>query len=318
MYIVTGGAGFIGANIVAQLNAQGIREILVVDNLEKADKFLNLRDLEIADFMDKREFREHLERDMFVNMPIQAIFHQGACSDTMEYDGRYMMDNNFTYSKVLLHRAVEWKVPFVYASSAATYGASARFVESPENERPLNVYGYSKLLFDRYVQRNMSKIESTVVGLRYFNVYGPREGHKGKMASQAFQLRNKVLADGEAKLFEGTNGYANGEQSRDFIFVEDVAQVNLHLAHSSQPIKGVFNLGTGKSRSFNAVAQAVIHSLGQGRIGYFPMPAGLKDKYQNFTQADMTLFRAQTGYTAPFTELEDGVKKYMTALQETP
>ncbi|MEG3640089.1 ADP-glyceromanno-heptose 6-epimerase [Magnetococcus sp. PR-3] len=316
MYIVTGGAGFIGANIVAQLNAQGISEILVVDNLEKADKFLNIRDLEIADFMDKREFREHLENDLFANLPIQAIFHQGACSDTMEYNGQYMMDNNFTYSKVLLHRAVEWKVPFIYASSAATYGDSEIFIESPENERPLNVYGYSKLLFDRYVLRNMAEIDTTVVGLRYFNVYGPREGHKGKMASQAFQLRNKVLADGEARLFEGTNGYGNGEQSRDFIYVEDVARVNLHLAQSKTPIKGVFNLGTGKSRSFNAVAQSVIDSLGKGSISYFPMPEGLKDKYQNFTQADMTRFRAETGYTHAFTELEEGVAHYMNHLQE--
>nr|CRH05075.1 ADP-L-glycero-D-mannoheptose-6-epimerase [Candidatus Magnetococcus massalia] len=315
MYIVTGGAGFIGANIIAQLNKQGISEILVVDNLEKAEKFLNIRDLEIADFMDKREFREHLEHDSLADLPIEAIFHQGACSDTMEYDGHYMMENNYTYSKLLLHRSVEWDVPFIYASSAATYGDSDTFVEAPENEHPLNVYGYSKLLFDRYVMRNLDKISQSVVGLRYFNVYGPRERHKGKMASMAMKMFDQLSAGHNATLFEGSGGYDNGEQRRDFIYVEDVARINLFLAKQKKPIQGVFNLGTGQSRSFNDVANGVIDAVGSGKIEYVPMPEGLAEKYQNFTEADMRAFRAKTGYDTPFTSLEEGLKKYVAYLQ---
>ncbi|OSM04938.1 ADP-glyceromanno-heptose 6-epimerase [Magnetofaba australis] len=316
MYIVTGGAGFIGANIVAGLNARGITDILVVDNLERAEKFLNIRDLQIADFMDKREFRHHLETEFFTNMPVQAIFHEGACSDTMEYNGRYMMDNNFTYSKLLLDHAIRRGIPFIYASSAATYGASKAFEEKPENEMPLNVYGYSKLLFDQLVRRYLDQVESTVVGLRYFNVYGPREHqHKGKMASQAYQLYAQIKDHGYCELFEGTGGYANGEQSRDFISVDDVVDFNLFLADSAEPIKGVINLGTGLSRSFNAVAQAVIDTLGTGEIRYKPMPEVLLDKYQNYTCADMTHARAVSGYDKPFLSVEDGVKRYVQWLE---
>ncbi|MEO5339205.1 MAG: ADP-glyceromanno-heptose 6-epimerase [Magnetococcus sp. MYC-9] len=313
MYIVTGGAGFIGANIVAGLNQQGERQILVVDNLLKGDKFLNLRDLEIADYMDKGEFRDRLRRGALPELPIRAIFHQGACSDTMEADGRYMMDNNYTYSKELLQLALQRAIPFIYASSAAVYGASQTFVEDPRHEKPLNVYGYSKLLFDRHVEQLRPRIQSTVVGLRYFNVYGPREQHKGRMASMVYQLCQQLRTTGVAQLFEGSGGYGHGEQRRDFICVGDVVQVNLFLAQQLG-IQGVCNVGTGQSRSFNAIARHLCQRLGRGEIRYKPMPEGLDKKYQNFTEADVGRLRG-LGFDRPFTPLEEGVDAFLRAEQ---
>lgn len=311
MYIVTGGAGFIGANIVAGLNQRGDTNILVVDELKQGDKFLNLRDLIIADYMDQAEFIEHLRSGRFRNTRLRAIFHQGACSDTMESDGRYMMANNFTYSKELFHFAIERNTPFIYASSAATYGGSQTFIEHPTNEKPLNVYGYSKLLFDQYVQRHFSRTTSAVAGLRYFNVYGPRECHKGRMASMVFQLHKQLRDTGVAKLFAASGGYGDGEQRRDFIHVEDVVKVNLFLADSG-PIQGIFNVGTGKSRSFNDVARTLISLLGQGEIHYIPMPESLLEKYQNFTEANISHLRAM-GYDTPFHSLEEGIKDFLQA-----
>ncbi|MBF0455271.1 MAG: ADP-glyceromanno-heptose 6-epimerase [Magnetococcales bacterium] len=310
MYIVTGGAGFIGANIVAGLNQRGETDILVVDNLTKGDKFLNLRDLEYADFMDKTEFRTKLQAGAFRGKPITAIFHEGACSDTMEYDGKYMMDNNFTYSKELLHFALAQKSPFVYASSAATYGDSTVFVEHPDNENPLNVYGYSKLFFDRYVARLIPDMNSTVAGLRYFNVYGPREEHKGRMASMVYQLHDQIRQNGTATLFCGSGGYEDGGQRRDFIHVSDVVGVNLFLAHAATPVQGAFNVGTGKSRSFNAIVKTLFGLLGQGSLTYRSMPEGLLAKYQNFTEANIDKLR-QTGYDRPFKSLEEGVALFV-------
>ncbi|WP_130472010.1 ADP-glyceromanno-heptose 6-epimerase [Candidatus Magnetaquicoccus inordinatus] len=313
MYIVTGGAGFIGANIVASLNQQGHSTILVVDNLTKGDKFLNLRDLKISDFMDKTEFREQIRKGFFQDKAIKAIFHQGACSDTMEYDGRYMMDNNFTYSKELLHLALDNAVPLIYASSAAVYGASSNFTEHPDNEKPLNVYGYSKLLFDRYVAQLSGQIHSTVVGLRYFNVYGPREQHKGRMASMVYQLYQQLRTTGVAQLFAGSGGYGDGEQRRDFISVNDVVRINLSLA-KKHDLQGVCNVGTGQSRSFNDIARHLCHLLGQGSIHYKAMPEGLAKKYQNFTEADVTRLRSM-GVGDAFTSLEAGIEAFVASEQ---
>jgi ADP-L-glycero-D-manno-heptose 6-epimerase len=310
MYIVTGGAGFIGANIVAGLNQRGDSDILVVDNMTKGEKFLNLRDLDYADFMDKTEFREKLLAGEFKNQKVEAIFHEGACSDTMEYNGKYMMDNNFTYSKELFHFAVGKKSPFIYASSAATYGDSSVFVEHPDNENPLNVYGYSKLFFDRYVTRFLPDIDSTVAGLRYFNVYGPREEHKGRMASMVYQLHDQIRKNGEAKLFCGSGGYEDGGQRRDFIHVSDVVAVNLFLAESPTPLHGAFNVGTGKSRSFNAIVRTLFGILGQGKLTYRPMPEGLLAKYQNFTEASVEKLR-QAGYDQAFKSLEEGIETFV-------
>ncbi len=297
--------------ILLQVSTNGVRpDILVVDNMTKGEKFLNLRDLNYADFMDKAEFRENLKAGLFKNEKIEAIFHEGACSDTMEYNGKYMMDNNFTYSKELFHFAVDKKAPFVYASSAATYGDSTVFVEHPDNENPLNVYGYSKLFFDQYVARFLPKIDSTVAGLRYFNVYGPREEHKGRMASMVYQLHDQIRKTGTAQLFQGSGGYEDGGQRRDFIHVSDVVDVNLFLAEAKNPIHGAFNVGTGKSRSFNAIVNTLFNILGQGALTYRAMPDGLLEKYQNFTEADITSLR-NTGYNKPFKSLEDGIATFV-------
>ena len=316
MIIVTGGAGFIGSNLVHQLNAVGEKDILVVDNLAPAPnlsgpKFLNLAGAEYTDYMDKREFRALLKCGDFESEKVSAILHQGACSNTLEDDGRYMMDNNFTYSKELLHFALEQKIPFVYASTAATYGASTSFTEVPENERPLNVYGYSKLVFDNYVRRLMPEMKSTVVGLRYFNVYGPREQHKGRMASVLHHFTKQLKETGVIRMFEGSGGYADGEQRRDFVFVNDLARINMFFAgllpgeHAPKNVHAVVNAGTGEARTFKAVAEALMKVHGPGRIEYIPFPGDLKNRYQHFTQADITGLR-DAGYTAPFTSLEEG------------
>lgn len=314
MYIVTGGSGFIGSQIVKELNDQGITDIVVVDALGINDeRYKNLCDRQIADYYDRAEFLERITTGKFTHK-VTAILHQGACSDTMEPDGGYMMRNNFTFSKAVLHFALENNIPLVYASSAATYGGGTTFRESPENEKPLNVYGYSKLAFDQYVRRILPRAESTVVGFRYFNVYGPRETHKGRMASMVYQLFKQIRDTGKARLFQGTDGYKDGEQRRDFVFVGDVVKVNLFFAQG--PVKkGIVNVGTGKSRSFNDIANSLIHLLGKGSIEYIPMPESIRGKYQNFTEADTTALY-QLGYTDAFASLEEGVAQCVKAWNE--
>jgi ADP-L-glycero-D-manno-heptose 6-epimerase len=324
--IVTGAAGFIGANLVKALNERGVRKIIAVDNLTKADKFKNLVDCEIADYIDKNEFLERLMAGDF-DGDVEAILHEGACSDTMETDGRYMMENNYRYSRGILDWCLDQEVQLLYASSAATYGGGSVFKEERQYEAPLNVYGYSKFLFDQIVRQRLAEVgsfNSQVVGFRYFNVYGPRESHKGRMASVAFHHYNQFRADGKVKLFEGCDGYANGEQRRDFVYVGDVAKVNLHfLDHPEQ--SGIFNLGTGRAQSFNDVALASVNGcralagkealplgdlLQQGLIEYVAFPEALKGKYQSFTQADLTKLR-KAGYAAEFATVEEGVAQYV-------
>lgn len=313
MYIVTGGAGFIGSNVIRGLNNIGISDILVVDNLKRGDKFFNLIGCKISDYVDKREFRESLEKDKFPTSKIDTIFHQGACSDTMETDGQYMMDNNYVYSKVLLEKAVKNKIPFIYASSAAVYGRNTNFKEHQDNEGPINVYGYSKYLFDQYVRGMFDPVESTVVGLRYFNVYGPHETHKGPMSSVTLQFYKQLKSTQTIRLFEGTDGCKDGEQRRDFIFVADVVNVNLFFMKAA-PIKGIFNVGTGSSQSFNQIADCLIELEGRGEKTYIPFPESLRNKYQSFTQADISSLRS-AGYDSPFLSVEDGIKLYYPHLQ---
>ena len=324
MYIiVTGAAGFIGSNIVKALNDRGEKNILAVDNLKRADKFRNLVDCEIADYLDKEDFLDRLLAGDF-DGDVRAIFHEGACSDTMETDGRYMMENNFRYSQDMLDWCLDQEVQFLYASSAATYGASPEFREERACEAPLNVYGYSKFLFDQIVRQRLPQAMSQVVGFRYFNVYGPRESHKGRMASVAFHHYNQFRADGKVRLFEGCDGYADGEQKRDFVYVGDVAKVNLYFLDHPEK-SGIFNLGTGRAQSFNELATANVNScralegaakesldvlLQQGFIEYIPFPEALKGKYQSFTQADLSCLRA-AGYSAPFASVEEGVAQYV-------
>ena len=262
--------------------------------------------------MDKLDFLESLIEGDFDEEPIEAILHQGACSNTLEDDGQYMMRNNFDYSKVLLHFATEREIPFVYASTAAVYGASTSFAVDPGNERPLNVYGFSKLVFDNYVRRLMPTFTSTVVGLRYFNVYGPREQHKGRMASVLHHFTRQLLETGTIRMFEGSGGYADGEQRRDFVFVNDLARINLFFGgllpdSPRQPVQAIVNAGTGQARTFKAVAQALMATHRPGAIEFIPFPGDLKNRYQHFTEADISGLRA-AGYTAPFTSLEEGTR----------
>ncbi|MGH8280208.1 MAG: ADP-glyceromanno-heptose 6-epimerase [Gammaproteobacteria bacterium] len=308
MIIVTGGAGFIGSNLVLALNRGGHSDIVVVDDLKDGTKFRNLVAAEIADYRDKDAFLDQLNTGE--PGPIEAVFHEGACSNTTEWDGRYMMAVNYEYSKALLEYCLKHDIPFIYASSAAVYGGGTVFKEERQYEQPLNLYGYSKFLFDQYVRRRMHDgLSSQIVGFRYFNVYGPREQHKGKMASTAFHFNHQILVDGVCRLFEGSGGYADGEQRRDFIHVDDVCAVNL-WAWKHAKVSGIFNLGTGKSQTFNDVASAVIQFHGKGKIEYIPFPENLKGRYQSFTEADLSKLRA-AGCDHKFMTVEQGVQKYM-------
>jgi ADP-L-glycero-D-manno-heptose 6-epimerase len=308
MIIVTGGAGFIGSNLVRTLVERG-RDVVVVDDLTDGHKFVNIADLNIADYFDKDDFVDRLSHDRKFASGITAILHQGACSETTEWDGRFMMQNNYSYSQKLLHHCLEHKTQFIYASSAAVYGGSKEFVEDPLFENPLNVYGYSKIQFDRYVRRVAAHSESQVVGLRYFNVYGPHEQHKGSMASVAFHFNNQIREEGEAKLFSGTGGYGDGEQVRDFVYIDDICDVNLWFLDNPGS-SGIFNAGTGSAQSFNDVANAVIKWHGKGKIRYVPFPDHLKGAYQSFTQADLGELR-KSGCDVKFRAVEDGVKAYL-------
>jgi ADP-L-glycero-D-manno-heptose 6-epimerase len=314
MYIVTGGAGFIGSNIIQGLNAIGENDIVVVDNLKRSEKFSNLVGCKFSDYLDKGEFLNILEKEKFSYPKIKAIFHQGACSDTMEADGQYMMDNNYAYSRTFLNWAIERKIPFIYASSAAVYGGVQTFKEQYENEQPINIYGYSKYLFDQYVRGILGKVDSMVVGLRYFNVYGPYESHKGPMASVAFQFFNQLNSTNKIKLFEGTDGYGDGEQSRDFIHVSDVVNVNLFFLENLA-LKGIFNVGTGKRASFNELADCLIKLEGSGEKDYIPFPDSLLGKYQSFTEADITKLQ-KAGYTSRFLSVQEGLERYHEILKQ--
>lgn len=314
MIIVTGGAGMIGSNLVKTLNEQGINDILVVDDLKDGTKFVNLVDLDIADYMDKDDFLvQIMAGDDFG--PIEAIFHQGACSATTEWDGKYIMLNNYEYSKELLHYCLDREIPFLYASSAATYGGrDCDFIEEPAYEGALNVYGYSKQLFDNYVRRIWADAKahgetlSQITGFRYFNVYGPRENHKGSMASVAFHLNNQILEGSNPKLFAGSDHF-----KRDFVYVGDVCDMNLWFWKNSK--SGIFNCGTGRAEPFREVANAVIKHHGKGQIEEIPFPAHLKGRYQTFTEADLTKVRA-AGYLAQFKTVAEGVSEYMAILNK--
>jgi len=322
--VVTGAAGFIGSNLVKALNRRGETGILAVDELKHADRFTNLVDCEIADYLDKDVFLERLIEGELDGV-ISAILHQGACTDTTESDGRYMMQNNYRYSAQLLDYCQNEEVPFIYASSAAVYGAGEVFKEAREHEAPLNIYGYSKFLFDQMARRRLVERSAQIAGLRYFNVYGPRERHKGKMASVALHFFDEYRATGKVKLFQGSGGYTEGEQRRDFISVEDAIKVNLFFLDHPEK-SGIFNVGTGASQTFNEVAVATVNACreselhlsvkqmqGQSIIHYIPFPEILQGKYQNYTQADIDALRS-AGYQEPFLNVQQGVARYVEYL----
>jgi ADP-L-glycero-D-manno-heptose 6-epimerase len=322
LYVVDGAAGFIGSRLVGSLNRAGIGDILAVDDLEDGAKAKNLATIEIEDYLDKREFLSQLETGR-LDGGIEAILHLGACSDTMETDGRYMMENNYAYSKALFDWCQDEEAPFIYASSAAVYGPGKEFGETRENEDPLNVYAYSKYLFDQYVRKRIENRTAQVAGLRYFNVYGPNEAHKGRMASVAFHAFNQFRVEGRVKLFEGSDGYGNGEQRRDFVHVDDAVSVNLWLLENRE-ISGIFNCGTGQAQTFNEVAAAVINTIegmelsiqelvDRNFIEYIPFPPQLVGKYQSYTQADLGRLR-EAGYPGEFQRVEEGVATYVREL----
>jgi len=323
--IVTGAAGFIGSNIVKALNERGITDIVAVDNLTRGEKFKNLAECEIAHYLDKHEFIRQVREHILPYDEIEAVFHDGACSDTMEHNGLYMMDNNYQYSLDLLDWCQDEQIPYLYASSAAVYGKGEVFREERELEKPLNVYGYSMFLFDQVVRRRMAEgLTAQVVGFRYFNVYGQQEQHKGRMASVAFHHFNQYREQGFVNLFGANDGYGDGEQTRDFVSVEDVVKVNLYfLDHPNQ--SGIFNLGTGRGQQFNDLAAATVNAcraaegkpelslaelVAEGLIRYIPFPDALKGKYQSFTQADITQLR-QAGYEDAFFDVKTGVSRYV-------
>jgi ADP-L-glycero-D-manno-heptose 6-epimerase len=321
-YVVTGAAGFIGSRIVQALNRAGVTDVIAVDNLSRSAKVANLTRLEIADFVDKGEFLQRL--DSF-DGAVEAVLHQGACSDTMELDGRYMMENNYRYSKTLLDWCQEAEVPLLYASSGSVYGAGTEFREERACEAPLNVYGYSKFLFDQLVRRALPGKTAQIAGFRYFNVYGPNEAHKGRMASVAFHAYHQLLTTGKVQLFEGSAGYSSGEQRRDFVHVDDVVDVNLWFLEHRE-VSGIFNCGTGRAQTFNQLAAAAINAVQgtdhsarelaqRGAIEYIAFPPGLKERYQSFTEADLTRLRA-AGYRGEFRAVEHGVASYVNELRK--
>ena len=309
MIVVTGGSGFIGSNLIRALNERGLDNILLVDNLANGHKILNIADLNIADYMDKAEFLENINLPKFLNK-VSAVFHQGACSATTEWNGQYVMKNNYDYSKRLLHACITKNIAFIYASSASVYGNGEQgFRVDRACEQPINMYAYSKFQFDQHVRSILPETKSPIVGLRYFNVYGPREQHKGAMSSTPFHFNQQVLEHQQVRLFAGCDGFSDGEQQRDFIHVDDVVAVNCwFLDHPDQ--RGIFNVGTGRAETFNTMAQAVIDWHKTGEIRYIPFPDHLKGAYQSYTQADISGLRA-AGYEREFLSVQQGVTHYL-------
>jgi len=314
MIIVTGCNGFIGSNLVSQLNKLGFNNIIGVDDLSRKKNLINIEHCEIEGLLDIEEFESnYLLKDKSFN-DVNQIFHQGACTNTMEWDAEYMMKNNFSFSQQLLDFAERNSVSFIYASSASVYGGGKKFEEIRENENPINLYAFSKYLFDQLVRQKVKANKIQIVGLRYFNVYGPNESHKGQMASVAYHLHQQLKEGNDVKLFEGSGGFGPGEQRRDFIYVDDVVKVNLWFMNNPD-VSGIFNVGTGKSQTFNEVAKAVIEWHGKGSITYIPFPKELIDSYQSFTEANIDRLRQDQ---EDFLDVQSGIKLYLDELQNWP
>ena len=316
MIVVTGSNGFIGSNLIKGLNRLGYKNIVAVDDHANRELKENIVHCDIEKYLEIDEFLKEVQKNNFDETGLKAIFHQGACSNTMEWDSEYLYKNNLLYSKELLNLSKRSNTPLIYASSASVYGNGKVFEEKIENEEPINLYAYSKFKFDQLVREELKENKTQIVGLRYFNVYGPQEQHKNNMASVAFHLHNQLKNDDEIKLFEGSDGYEDGEQRRDFIFVEDVVKVNLWFLENTE-ISGIFNVGTGRSQTFNDVANAVIDWNKKGKIKYIPFPEKLKGAYQSFTEANISKLR-EAGYKEEFLNVQEGVKRYLDTLEGWP
>ena len=311
MIVVTGGAGFIGSRIIKSLNKQGINQIIVVDHLERGEKINNLSELDIYDYFESFEFIELFNKKNSLKK-IHTIFHEGACSITTEWNGKYIMEKNFKFSKDLFDNCQSKKIKLIYASSASVYGSKNKdFAEKFTNEKPLNPYAFSKFLFDQYFRMNFKKIKSQVVGLRYFNVYGPGEAHKKSMTSPVFKFYNQLLKKNKISIFKGSHDYLDGERQRDFIYVDDCVDVNLWF--NKKNISGIFNVGTGKASSFNSIAKEVIKYFNKGKVEYIDFPTNLINSYQPFTKANVNKLR-KAGYKKKFITIESGIKKYLDFL----
>jgi len=316
MIVVTGSNGFIGSNLIRNLNSLGISDILAVDNHDNKDLEDNIKNCQINEYLGIEEFLKSIKKREINSSEIKVIFHQGACSDTMEWDAEYLFQNNLLYSKELLEFCVEGSTPLIYASSASVYGSGNKFKEELKNESPINLYAYSKYLFDQIVRKHLASNQSQIVGLRYFNVYGPNEVHKENMASVAYHLHQQLKTNDRVNLFKGSDGFGDGEQRRDFIYVDDVVNVNLWFMNNPN-VSGIFNVGTGKSQTFNEVANAVIEWNQKGHINYIDFPENLKGAYQSFTEADIGALR-KVGYDQEFLDVNSGVKKYLDVLSGWP
>lgn len=316
MIVVTGSNGFIGSNLIKGLNEMGVKDIIAVDDHSNLELKENIAHCEIQDYIDIEEFLDQIISNQFDKKGIKAVFHQGACSNTMEWDAEYLYKNNLLYSKELLKLSKKLNIPLIYASSASVYGSGKEFREFIEHEDPINLYAYSKFKFDQIVRKELESSTSQIVGLRYFNVYGPQERHKKNMASVAFHLHNQLKEAEEIKLFKGSDGFADGEQRRDFIYVDDVVKVNLWFLEN-QNVSGIFNVGTGESQTFNDVAEAVINWNKKGKIKYIDFPEKLKGAYQSYTQADIAKLR-KAGYEEEFLNVQEGVKRYLDTIESWP
>lgn len=314
MLIITGGSGFIGSNLVKALNQRGRDDLMIVDSFQNGRKLRNLVDCELWDVVNKGRFQEWLLADRDLDENIEGVFHLGACSNTMEWDGDALLRDNYEYSKLLLSYCTRRQIPLIYASSASVYGSGSTFREERRHESPLNPYAHSKFLFDQLTRRLRKNFRSQVVGLRYFNVYGPREQHKGEMASVAYKLSQELRNGDRLSLFAGSHGYGDGEQKRDFVWVGDCVDVNLWMLDHPE-VSGIFNVGSGRAQTFNDVANAVIRSAGRGRIHYIPFPPELEGSYQDFTQADISELR-KAGYAKEFLSVEEAVPLYMEWLTQ--
>ncbi|MBN2020264.1 MAG: ADP-glyceromanno-heptose 6-epimerase [Sedimentisphaerales bacterium] len=312
MIVVTGGAGFIGSVLISELNRRQISDILVVDELGSDRKWKNLRSLSFADYIEKDDFLEMVIEDK-LDIPVDAVFHLGACSDTTETNASYLVKNNYEYSKLLAQWATDADIRFIYASSAATYGDGSVGFSDDEGKmgilKPLNMYGYSKHMFDMWARR--AGLLSKIVGIKYFNVFGPNEYHKGNMISFVVRAFEQIKDTGKVRLFKSYKPeYADGKQVRDFLYVKDAVNMTLFLFDNPH-INGIFNIGTGETRTWNDLVSAVFVAMGKKpNIEYIEMPASIRDQYQYFTQADLSKLR-KAGYSKPVTPLEEAIKDYV-------